>query len=206
LEVWESLQTKMEESGDGMEHRNPAVATCCVCMEPWTSGGAHRIWYTHFFRIYSTFQFCSQKEIVMCLQLHSVWSCVRQVVPGEVAGRLRWHHGQGWLTFIPLLPWFILFDLSFASPNNLSLYQFPVSAVRRKLWALIVSLVLVSLCNSKSWVLVSLCNFSSSKTMCRLIVPLKVYPLHRCQPFPLIVLYTLMWVPLKPFNYHYRPS
>jgi hypothetical protein len=95
LEIWENLQTKMEESGDGMEHRNPAVATCCVCMEPWTSGGAHRIWYTHFFRIYSTFQFCSQKEIVMCLQLHSVWSCVRQVVPGEVAGPLRWNHGQG---------------------------------------------------------------------------------------------------------------
>ncbi|KAK1677729.1 hypothetical protein QYE76_038577 [Lolium multiflorum] len=43
LEIWENLQTKMEESGDGMEHRNPAVASCCVCMEPWTSGGAHRI-------------------------------------------------------------------------------------------------------------------------------------------------------------------
>jgi hypothetical protein len=51
LEIWENLQTKMEESGDGMEHRNPAVATCCVCMEPWTSGGAHRIWYKHCFSI-----------------------------------------------------------------------------------------------------------------------------------------------------------
>ncbi|KAM0865670.1 hypothetical protein ACQ4PT_043118 [Festuca glaucescens] len=43
LEVWENIQKKMEESGDGMEHTNLAVASCCVCMEPWTSGGAHRI-------------------------------------------------------------------------------------------------------------------------------------------------------------------
>ncbi|KAM0892978.1 hypothetical protein ACQ4PT_025443 [Festuca glaucescens] len=64
LEVWESLQTKMEESGDGMEHRNPAVASCCVCMEPWTSGGAHRIFCIPCGHVYG--RSCLEKWLGRC--------------------------------------------------------------------------------------------------------------------------------------------
>jgi hypothetical protein len=44
LEEIVNLPKDAEEDGEGRQDTNPEVATCCVCMEPWTSGGAHRIW------------------------------------------------------------------------------------------------------------------------------------------------------------------
>jgi hypothetical protein len=92
--VGENLQKNAEEDGEGRQHTNPAVASCCVCMERWTSGGAHRIWYKHFVGSDPYFH-SAYKKSVMCLQLHSVWPCVRQVMPGEVASPLWRHHCQG---------------------------------------------------------------------------------------------------------------
>jgi hypothetical protein len=48
LEEFVNLPKDAEEDGERRQDTKPEVATCCVCMEPWTSGGAHRIWYKHF--------------------------------------------------------------------------------------------------------------------------------------------------------------
>jgi hypothetical protein len=43
-----SVENKAADAGDAVvEYRKPAVATCCVCMEPCSSDGAHRVWYIH---------------------------------------------------------------------------------------------------------------------------------------------------------------
>ena len=46
--------------GDAVvEHSKAPVAACCICMEPWTSGGEHRAWYV---RTYSYVQLPPQNN------------------------------------------------------------------------------------------------------------------------------------------------
>ncbi|WVZ58970.1 hypothetical protein U9M48_009185 [Paspalum notatum var. saurae] len=78
-------------SGDGARARNRS-ACCCVCMEPWSCGGAHLIWsWAGPAQFFAPFFWAFGDHLsIYCMQLHSLRACVRQVMPGD-----RWLQRSG---------------------------------------------------------------------------------------------------------------
>uniref|UniRef100_A0A0D9Z0Y3 RING-type domain-containing protein n=1 Tax=Oryza glumipatula TaxID=40148 RepID=A0A0D9Z0Y3_9ORYZ len=60
------LVEEVDDQQQQQQEEEAAAPTCSICLQPWTCNGDHRIPPFH--------------------NLHSLWTCLRQIVPGEVAG------------------------------------------------------------------------------------------------------------------------
>jgi hypothetical protein len=90
-------EKKVDDAGDAdMENPKapPALVTaCCVCMEPWSSEGAHRMWYVPTILIQTTTVRFMHGMLALddpSMQLHRLLrACVRQIVLGDDTTPLR---------------------------------------------------------------------------------------------------------------------